>query len=80
MLDYNHTAGYVPSSARSSRAENRVELADETDQYGLRIPRVTFAYSDNDRRLQRPCAALHAARCWKPPAAATSGRDATPAT
>ena len=32
---------------------NRVTLADENDQYGLPIPRVTFSYCDNDRRLVR---------------------------
>ena len=32
---------------------NRVELAEELDQYGLRIPRVTFSYSENDKALQR---------------------------
>ena len=30
---------------------NRVTLADETDQYGLRIPRITYSWCDNDRRL-----------------------------
>jgi len=53
MLDYNHTAGYVPLAAVESRPENKVDLAHEVDADGLRIPRVTFAYSDNDRRLQR---------------------------
>jgi len=52
MLDYNHTAGYVPVAAVEARPENKVDLADEVDANGLRIPRVTFAYSDNDRRLQ----------------------------
>ena len=53
MRDYNRTAGYVPVAWVDARAENRVTLADDTDQYGLRIPRVTFGYSDNDRRVQR---------------------------
>jgi hypothetical protein len=30
---------------------NCVSLADETDQYGLRIPRITYSWCDNDRRL-----------------------------
>ncbi len=30
---------------------NRVELADETDEYGLRIPRVVFSYAEEDRKL-----------------------------
>ena len=53
MLDYNRTAGYVPVAEVEPRACNRVELADEVDAFGLRIPRVVFGYSDNDRRLQR---------------------------
>jgi len=53
MLNYNHTAGFVPVAETEPRRQNRVELADETDQFGLRIPRVTFSYSENDRRLQR---------------------------
>jgi choline dehydrogenase-like flavoprotein len=57
MLDYNHSAGYVPVAAVESRPDNRVDLVDETDALGIRIPRVTFGYSDNDRRLQRH--ALH---------------------
>jgi hypothetical protein len=31
--------------------QNRGELADETDGYGLRIPKATFSYSENDRRV-----------------------------
>jgi choline dehydrogenase-like flavoprotein len=57
MLNYNHTAGLVPVAETEPRRQNRVELADETDRFGLRIPRVTFSYSENDRRLQ-----LHAIR------------------
>ncbi len=30
---------------------NRVELADETDEYGLRIPRVMFSYGEEDKKL-----------------------------
>ena len=43
MLKYNHTAGFVPVAETEPRAENRVEVVDETDQYGLRIPRVVLA-------------------------------------
>ena len=53
MLDYNHTAGYVPVAAVEPRIENTVTLADEIDRFGLRIPKVMFGYSDNDRRLQK---------------------------
>jgi choline dehydrogenase-like flavoprotein len=70
MRDYNHTAGYVPVAEVEARPENRVELADETDPYGLRIPRVTFGYSDNDRRLQR-----HALAFMRQMLEAVGGRD-----
>jgi choline dehydrogenase-like flavoprotein len=53
MTLYNHAMGFVPVAEVEPRPENRVELADETDQHGMPIPKVTFAYSDNDRRLQR---------------------------
>jgi choline dehydrogenase-like flavoprotein len=52
MLDYNHMSGLVAVAETEPRAVNRVELADERDQYGLPIPRVVFSYSDNDKRLQ----------------------------
>lgn len=53
MLKYNHMAGLVPVAETEPRPENRVELMQEVDQYGLPIPRVVFSYSENDRRLQQ---------------------------
>ena len=53
MTRYNHMMGFVAVAETEPRPENRVELAEERDQYGLRIPRVVFSYSDNDKRLQR---------------------------
>ena len=32
---------------------NRVTLADDTDQYGLRIPRITYSWGDNDKTMIR---------------------------
>lgn len=58
MLDYNHMGGLVAVAETEPRPDNRVELADELDQYGLPIPRVLFSYSDNDRRLQRHASAF----------------------
>lgn len=52
MTLYNHTMGFVPVAEVEPRQCNRVELAEETDQHGLRIPKVIFSYSDNDKRLQ----------------------------
>ena len=51
MTRYNHVAGLRIVGEVEPRRENKIELAEETDQFGLPIPRVTFGYSDNDRRL-----------------------------
>ena len=52
MTHYNHI-GRPEDRRRDAAAASTTgsKLADETDQYGLPIPRVTFSYSDNDRRL-----------------------------
>jgi choline dehydrogenase-like flavoprotein len=34
-------------------ADNRVELADEVDQYGLPVAKVTFRLHENDRKIAR---------------------------
>ncbi len=70
MLKYNHMAGFVPVGETEPRACNRVEVLDEQDQYGLKIPKVTFSYSDNDQRLQR-----HAIRFQSEMLRAAGGRD-----
>jgi choline dehydrogenase-like flavoprotein len=70
MMKYNHMAGLVPVAETEPRPQNRVELADELDQYGLRIPRVVFSYSENDRRLQR-----HAVGFMSKILTAAGGRD-----
>jgi choline dehydrogenase-like flavoprotein len=57
MTRYNHVAGFKMVGEVEPRLENRVEVTDETDSLGLAIPRITFGYSDNDRRLYRH--ALH---------------------
>ena len=51
MTLYNHMAGLKMVGEVEAAASNRVELADETDDLGLRIPKVTFSYSANDRKL-----------------------------
>jgi choline dehydrogenase-like flavoprotein len=30
---------------------NRVTLSDELDQYGIRVPRITYSWGENDRKL-----------------------------
>jgi len=70
MTLYNHMAGLEIVGEVMPRPENRVELADEEDSLGLKIPRVTFSYCDNDRRLQR-----HATRFMSDVLRAAGGRD-----
>ena len=71
MGDYNHTAGFVPVGETEPRPQNVVTVvADEKDQYGLPIPKVTFGYSDNDRRLQK-----HALKFMGEMLEAAGGRD-----
>jgi choline dehydrogenase-like flavoprotein len=53
MTLYNHMAGLKIVGATDAREENRVELADETDEFGIPLARVTYGYSDNDRRLYK---------------------------
>jgi choline dehydrogenase-like flavoprotein len=51
MTRYNHIAGLRIVGETEPQRHNRVEVADEKDKYGLSIPRMTFCYSENDRRL-----------------------------
>jgi choline dehydrogenase-like flavoprotein len=51
MTRYNHMAGFKIVGEVEASERNRVEVADETDDHGLRIPKVTFSYSENDRKL-----------------------------
>ena len=51
MENYNHQVGVKMVGEMLPALENRVTLADETDQYGLRIPRITYSWSANDQAL-----------------------------
>lgn len=51
MKRYNHVVGLKIVGEMLPREENRVTLANEVDRYGLRIPRVTYSWCDNDKRL-----------------------------
>lgn len=51
MLDYNHAVGVKMVGEMLPDERNRVTLADETDQYGLRVARVTYRWGDNDKAL-----------------------------
>ncbi|HEY6452887.1 MAG TPA: GMC family oxidoreductase [Steroidobacteraceae bacterium] len=51
MRDYNHAVGLKMVGEMLPNENNRVTLADERDQYGLPVARVTYSWGDNDRRL-----------------------------
>lgn len=51
MMDYNHQIGVKMVGEMLPDEKNRVTLADEVDQYGLRVPRITYSWGKNDKRL-----------------------------
>ena len=51
MQKYNHQAGLKIVGEMLPQERNRVTLADEKDQYGLPIARVTYSLCDNDKCL-----------------------------
>ena len=51
MEKYNHVVGLKIVGEMLPQEANRVTLADDVDQYGLRIPRVTYSWCDNDKHL-----------------------------
>ena len=51
MEKYNHQVGLKMVGEMLPDERNRVTLADEKDQYGLRVARVTYGWGDNDKAL-----------------------------
>jgi choline dehydrogenase-like flavoprotein len=51
MAKYNHQVGLKMVGEMLPSEANRVTLADETDQYGLEVARVTYGWGDNDKAL-----------------------------
>jgi choline dehydrogenase-like flavoprotein len=51
MESYNHQVGLKIVGECLPQERNRVTLTDLKDQYGLPVPRVTYSFCDNDRRL-----------------------------
>jgi choline dehydrogenase-like flavoprotein len=51
MEHYNHVVGLKIVGEMLPQERNCVSLAEQTDQYGLPIPRVSYSWCDNDRRL-----------------------------
>ncbi len=70
MADYNHQAGLKIVGEVLPQERNCVGLADENDQYGLPIARVTFSLSENDKKLVQ-----HAIRHMTDVMRAAGGRE-----
>ena len=51
MQDYNHQVGVKVVGEMEPVLANQVTLAEETDQYGLPIPRISYSWTDNDKAL-----------------------------
>ncbi len=51
MMLYNRMAGLKIVGETLPQESNRVELAEEEDEYGLPIAKVTYGNCDNDKRL-----------------------------
>jgi choline dehydrogenase-like flavoprotein len=72
MALYNHMAGLKIVGEVEPREVNRVELADEVDELGVPLPKTTFAFSDNDKRLYE-----HSKRFMRRMLEAAGARDFT---
>lgn len=53
MEKYNHQVGLKIVGECLPQESNCVTLTDDHDQYGLPVPRVTYSFCDNDKRLIR---------------------------
>jgi len=51
MQHYNHQVGLKIVGEMLPQERNGVTLAEDKDQYGLPIPRVSYSWCDNDRAL-----------------------------
>ncbi len=51
MEKYNHAVGLKMVGEMLPDERNRVTLADDIDQYGLRVARVTYSWGENDKAL-----------------------------
>ncbi len=51
MEKYNHHVGLKIVGECLPQERNRVTLTDEKDQYGLPVPRITYSFCDNDKKL-----------------------------
>jgi choline dehydrogenase-like flavoprotein len=51
LMDYNHWATLGVLGEILPWPDNRVQLAQEKDQFGIPVPKVTFNLHDNDKKL-----------------------------
>jgi choline dehydrogenase-like flavoprotein len=51
MMDYNHWSAFGLLGEILPWDDNRVTLAEERDQFGLRVAHVSFTLRDNDKKL-----------------------------
>ncbi len=51
MMDYNHWCSFGFLGEILPHADNRVQLAEEKDEFGLPIAKVTFNLYDNDKKM-----------------------------
>jgi choline dehydrogenase-like flavoprotein len=51
MRDYNHMIGVKMVGEMLPDEANTVTLADDVDQYGLRVAKITYRWGDNDKAL-----------------------------
>ena len=74
MALYNHMAGLKIVGEVMPDAANRVELSDEKDALGLPIPRITFRFGENDRKLPSTRSVSCVGRSRRPGRATSSKR------
>ncbi|HJT57713.1 MAG TPA: GMC family oxidoreductase [Ktedonobacteraceae bacterium] len=53
MMDYNHWAPLGVLGEILPWADNRVEVAKETDRFGIPVAKVTFRLHDNDKKIAK---------------------------
>jgi choline dehydrogenase-like flavoprotein len=53
MMDYNHWASLGLLGEILPWPDNRVTLSEERDQFGIRVPHISFSLHDNDHKLIR---------------------------
>jgi choline dehydrogenase-like flavoprotein len=51
MMDYNHWAAFGLLAEILPWEDNRVELAEEVDQFGSPVAKITFSLKENDQKL-----------------------------